>query len=75
MKLHCKNNNWSSDSGNKQIKSDGMLLNWINVIFEVSILCSYSAYPRYVLLGLAFKVVNLKTITIKFKYRRKAMMM
>ena len=75
MKLHCKNNNWSSDSGNKQIKSDGMLLNWINVIFEVSLLYSYFAYRRYVLLGPAFKVVNLKTITIKFKYRRKAMMM
>ena len=72
MKVHCKNNNWS---GNKQIKSDGMLLNWINVIFEVSLLSSRSAYPRYGLLGLAFKVVNLKTITIKFKYRRKAMMM
>ena len=52
-----------------------MLLNWINVIFEVSLLSSYFAYRRYVLLGPAFKVVNLKTITIKFKYRRKAMMM
>ena len=52
-----------------------MLLNWINVIFEVSLLSSCSAYRRYVLLGPAFKVVNLKTITIKFKYRRKAMMM
>ena len=63
MKLHCKNNNLS---GNKQIKSGRMQLNWINVIFEVSVLLQ-SVQP--------FKVGNLKTITLEFKYHTEALMM
>ena len=43
-----------------------MQLNWINVIFEVSVLLQ-SVQP--------FKVGNLKTITLEFKYHTEALMM